>query len=53
MCRSGGLFMLQHRRQRQNAVNKYSAFYPVEYTDVEDTQPFGPLYQECLVGSSL
>ena len=43
----GGMFMLQHRRKRSNADNTFSKFYPVKYLDDEDTEPFGPLYQEC------
>lgn len=43
----GGLFMLQHRRQRQNAGNKYSAFYPVEYTDVSTPRPPQLDFQGC------
>jgi hypothetical protein len=48
----GGMFILQHRRQRTNAANQYSKFYPVQYTDEPDEQPFGPLYRECVNGQT-
>ena len=48
----GGMFMLQERRLRANAGNRYSKFYPVEYLDEFDDQPFGPLYVECTDGQT-
>ena len=37
---------------RANAGNRYSKFYPVEYKDEYDDQPFGPLYVECTDGQT-
>ena len=37
---------------RANAGNRYSKFYPVEYLDEIDDQPFGPLYVECTNGQT-
>jgi hypothetical protein len=46
------MFMIQERRLRANAGNRYSKFYPVEYLDLTDDQPFGPLYVECMDGQT-